>query len=450
MGTSNLEHQLPAQLRVPQGLNQLAMPDFMTVTPVFGGFKFKAKDHAQYESFPPEWIVCLDTKIQQDGPSSGTEQPSQPFTVPSLDHDALYLSSISLPSRKDIKPGSAPTRQVAMVLWITCFCHNATSDQPGRDGDTNPVWRLNIQRRGMLCRKGQMMKLERLGLIASFDASVGAESELDDFSDMFVSQRAFWHSVEDTPKQICPSPTSSLDSLGMGFPFGAGPKTGDSFLPSYYPPQPLQYVYTGDVHHPLRPKSYRQGEVFYVRYVPIPVMPVKNNVQRRSEPNTYSGSGPDLCLDTELANDLKIVYDWLQKRPRDTAILRKGSIEDQSDFLKERLSSQNSFPALVLEDPLGRFLDNLDDYDRGVRCFIGDEQFLEPHCLRRCVSALVHHCWLYDQRTHTVVSEFRADNLDITSALRDIGFTKLEEIRLPDTHNMIMQIKRDSWVAPEL
>jgi hypothetical protein len=36
-----------------------------------------------------------------------------------------------------------------------------------------------------------MMKLERLGLVASVDTSVGAENEMDDFSDIFISQRAF-------------------------------------------------------------------------------------------------------------------------------------------------------------------------------------------------------------------------------------------------------------------
>ncbi|KAL3493471.1 acyl-CoA N-acyltransferase [Aspergillus germanicus] len=469
----------------------------VTVTPVFGGFKFNAKDHARYNSFPPEWIVCLHTRVHQNGSSSdaaNTEQSSQPFTTPSLNNDALYLTSMSLPSRQDQKPGSAPLRQVAMVLWITFLWYfhepspRASRKVPKstpRDGETDPVWRLTVQRRGMLCRKDQMMKLQRLGLVASVDTSVGAENEMDDFSDIFISQRAFWQldpriylfslsSVEITPGQVCPSPTSALDSLGSGFPFGAGPNTSGSFLPSYYPPQPVQYVYTGNVRHPLRPKPYRQGEVFYARFIPsggeyltfrVPVMPLKNNVQRRTEPGTYSGEGPDLCLDSDLANDLKLVYEWTHKRPQDAALPQKGSLEEQSDFLRDRLSSQNSFPSLVcwdsspvgyfelfwvLEDPLGRSLENVDYYDRGVRCFLGDRDFLQINCIKRCASALVHHCWVYDQRTCTVVFEYRADNLDTTSALRELGFTKLHETREPDAHNMIMVITRDAWVGPEL
>ncbi|KAL3468068.1 hypothetical protein BJX64DRAFT_246820 [Aspergillus heterothallicus] len=33
-------------------------------------------------------------------------------------------------------------------------------------------------------------------------------------------------------------------------------------------------------------------------------------------------------------------------------------------------------------------------------------------CLKCCMSALDHHCWLYDQRTDTVVFEFRADDFE--------------------------------------
>ncbi|KAL2869371.1 acyl-CoA N-acyltransferase [Aspergillus lucknowensis] len=182
-------------------------------------------------------------------------------------------------------------------------------------------------------------------------------------------------------------------------------------------------------------KTYRQGEVFYARCVPsggkyltfrVPVLPITGAAPSRLSLSAYSGTGPDLCLDSELANDLKLIYDWLHMRPPDTALSLRGSIKYQSEFLKDRLSSQNSFPAImcwnstplgyfklfwVLEDPLGRSLDDPHDFDRGVRCFIGNEDFLAPTHLKRCMIALVH-CWLYDQRTHTVVFEFRADNLD--------------------------------------
>lgn len=422
------------------------------VTPVFGGFKFQAQSHEEYCSFPPEWTVCLSTKKGPDcNFEDANESDSRPFTVPSPDCDALYLSSLSLPSCKDLKPSSAPTRLVAMVLWVTFFWYFQEPDptSPKQDpnstfdaGPSSKEWLLHIQRLGILSRKGQMMKIERLGMVACRDTSVNSKS------DMFITQKAFWQldprihlfsisSVMPEPGQVYPGPSGSLDSLGVGFPFGAGPLTAGTFLPPYYPPQPLEYIYTGHIRHPRRPKAYIQGEVFYVRWIPsggefltfrVPVLPTTNAINKHPPTSSErSNPGPNLCLDSELSNDLKLVYDWVQKRPPDTALVRRKSIVEQSSFLEERMCSQNSFPVLVcwdsipmgyfelfwvLEDPISRFLDHADDFDRGVRCFIGEEDFLEPMHLKRCMSSLVHHCWLYDLRTNTVVFECRADNVE--------------------------------------
>ncbi|KAL4936332.1 hypothetical protein BDV06DRAFT_233528 [Aspergillus oleicola] len=459
------------------------------VSPVFGGFKFQTKSHEQYDSFPPDWTVCLSTRE-----SNSDEKGSRPFTSPSLENDIMYLSSLSMPSCKDLKPSSAPTRLVAMVLWVTFFWYfqesEPTSSEAPEDnekGRTPRRWLLHIQSRGLLSRKDQMIKLERLGMVASKDTSVGPKCGLKDEPEMFITQKVFWQldpriylfslsPVIPNPGQVYPQPSGSMDSLGIGFPFGAGPTTSGTFLPPYYPPQSLQYVYTGDVRHPMRPKAYKQGEVFYVRWIPsdaeyltfrVPILPSDGAPQRRHAPGKLSDAepGPDLCLDSEEANDLKLVYDWVQKRPEDTALPRRKSIAEQSNFLKDRMCSQNSFPVLVcwnstptgyfeifwvLEDALGCSLNSADDFDRGVRCFIGDDKFLEPKQLKRCMSSLAHHCWLFDQRTNRVMFECRADNSEVISSLESIGFSKLEDVESPDEHNTIMTIDRGSWVAPML
>ncbi|KAL4914912.1 acyl-CoA N-acyltransferase [Aspergillus aurantiobrunneus] len=463
------------------------------VTPVFGGFKFKVKCHEQYNSFPPEWTICLETKNGGGSHASNTGDPdSRPFTVPSLYNDTLYLSSLSLPSCKDLKPSSAPTRLVAMVLWVSFFWYfqepEPTSPESSHTPDQGSAkeWQLSILARGILCRKDQMMKIERLGMVTSKDTSVGLKPGLGGLQEMFISQKSFWQldprihlfsisSVMPNPGQVYPDPSASMDSLGIGFPFGAGPNTAGTFLPPYYPPQTLQYAYTGGVRHPRRPKAYVQGEVFYVRYIPsggeyltlrVPVLPTKDPVARKQlldESNPVTGI--DLCLDSDLTNDVELLYNWVQSRPPDTALPRRGSITEQSKFLEDRMRSQNSFPALVcwdsvptayfelfwvLEDPVGRSLGGADDFDRGVRCFIGDEGFLQPKHLNRCMSSLVHHCWLYDQRTKTVVFECRADKLDIIFALESIGFSKLKDVNLPSEYNTVLAIDRGSWVAPVL
>ncbi|KAL4798975.1 acyl-CoA N-acyltransferase [Aspergillus venezuelensis] len=461
----------------------------VSVTPVFGGFKFRTESHEKHESFPPDWTVCLSTR--QPGKD---ESDSCSFTTPSLDNDVMYLSSMSMPSCKDLKPSSAPTRLVAMVLWVTFFWYYQepepiSVESPEDKGKPRTLrrWLLNIQGRGLLGRKDQMIKLERLGMLSTKDTSVGSKVGFGGEPEMFITQKAFWQldariylyslsPVLREPGQIYPQPSGSMDSFGVGFPFGAGPETSGTFLPPYYPPQSLQYIYTGDIRHPIRPKAYRQGEVFYVRWIPsdaeylmfrVPILPNKYALHSGQLPGRPSDAAqePDLCLNSELSNDLKVVYGWIQNRPEDIALPRKKSIAEQSNFLEDRMSSQNSFPVLICwdskpigyfeifwvqEDTLGRSLDSTDDFDRGVRCFIGDEEFLGPKQLKRCMSSLVHHCWLYDQRTNRVMFECRADKSGVISALESIGFYKLKEIELPDEHNTIMSIERGIWVAPVL
>ncbi|KAL2820607.1 hypothetical protein BJX63DRAFT_379743 [Aspergillus granulosus] len=51
------------------------------------------------------------------------------------------------------------------------------------------------------------------------------------------------------------------------------------------------------------------------------------------------------------------------------------------------------------------------NYDRCVRCLIGDLGFIPPICLKRGMSALVHQCRRYHQKTATVIFGSRVSNL---------------------------------------
>lgn len=440
----------------------------VSVSPVFNGYKFKLKNPDLYTSFPPEWTISLWTETEDRNDAESGGDPAEghlPFTEPSLENDKLYLSSMSMPSSKDLKPNSAPTRQVAMVMWVTFLWYfqeqepNPHVTLPGgpdipEAGRVTKDWKLSIQQKGILHGKSQMVKLERLGIIASEDASVGMRPDSLSFQEMFITQRAFWQldprvflitisSAESSPGNICPGPAWSLDSLGTGFPFGAGPNTFGTFVPSYYPPQPLQYTFTNNVRHPIRSKNFRQGEVFYARYIPsgghyftfrVPVLPDKGPLKSGAPDSDQPDSeeAPDLCLGSEKAHDLELIHRWMKERPTDTALARKGPIKTQLEFLKERLSCRHSLPVLacwdskavgyfeifwVLEDSLGHLLGDVGDWDRGVRCFVGNEDFTEPRGLEMCLSSLIHHCWLYDQRTNTIMFDIRADNEKYVSFL---------------------------------
>lgn len=345
-----------------------------------------------------------------------------------------------------------------MLLWITFSwyfhepepnLHASTPHDVPESARIVKDWRLTIEPKGILGGKDKMKKLERLGIVACEDASVGAGA--DDKSGpvdrMFISQQAFWQldprlylfsltASELQAGSVRANPISSLDTFGAGFPFAAGPKTFGMFLPSYYPPQPLQYTFSGNIRHPVRPKAPRQGEVFYVRYIPsggkyltlrLPVLPtneIRQDVRLREQ---ASGQiGPDLCLDYDLANDVKLLHKWMEERPTDTSLAQKGPASAQAEFLRWRLSSKNSYPALacfdsipvgyfeffwVLEDELGPLLGDATEWDRGIRCFIGEKDFITPPFTKIFLSSLIHHCWLYDQRTQAVILDVRADNM---------------------------------------
>ncbi|KAJ5608499.1 hypothetical protein N7537_005118 [Penicillium hordei] len=446
--------------------NRLFMPNGqrIDVRPSFEGFKFTVADHNLYGSFPPEWRIILCTEAAAEGKASLADnqpspcsQSSSQFTAPTLQTDVLHLSSISMPSAGDVKPESAITRQVAMILWATFlwyFQEHAPSPHVPVYGENElpelaratGEWVLKLSNDGILQGKDRMQKLERMGLLATADPSVGSQDDPQAFSDMFISQRAFWQldpriylftlsPAQGSAKVKCSDTLSSLDSFGVGFPFGAGPHTSGTFMPSYYPPIPPQYTFTDHVRHPIRPRAPRQGEVFYTRYVPsggeyltfrVPVVPIKGSLRAPSTTELPSSwTGPNLCLDSELMSDLKLFHRWVNQYSTHTSLLRKGSLDVQLEDLKIRMSSKSSFPALacwdsmavgyfeifwILEDHLGLSVGDVGDWDRGTRFFIGDDDFNDPKTLALFLSSVVHYCWLSDQRTYAVFVEVRADN----------------------------------------
>ena len=352
------------------------------VAPSFGGFRFVLNNEDPSASFPPEWTISIrteDAPLAAQGGEHREDSGHTAFIQPSLNGDSLFLSSMSLPAKQDLKPGSASTRQIAMLLWVT-FSWYFHEPEPNLHASTTPHvpepariikdWRLRIEQKGILGGKDKMKKLERLGIVACEDASVspGAGDKSDLVDRMFISQRAFWqldprlYLVSLTASgiqtdSIRANPLSSLDAFGSGFLFAAGPKTYGMLLPCHYPPQPLQYTFSQNIRHPIRPKSPRQGEVFYVRYIPsggkyltfrvlvLPTTDIRHDVQLREQ---ASGDiGPNLCLDSGLENDVKLLHKWMEERPIDTSLTRKGPPNAQAEFLQWRLSSNNSFPALA-------------------------------------------------------------------------------------------------------
>lgn len=516
----------------------------LTVSPSFGGLYFKSNElNTHHNVFPPGWTIILhsedepednepltsaaahsklDPDHQPDGeysspvPSAKKEQHIHRFKQPTLKNDHLFISSISNPSSQEFRPPTSPTRQIAMMLWATLWWYfhqpepepqlsTAASANTPDAGKPKGEWRININREGIFKSKHLMPKLERMGLIATEDSSVGLDTEDgvsktgEGWNNMFVSRRAFWqldpriYLFTVAPAANAPSPYPSMSPSGSrpaspnrnssafsmtsrhggdetpGTP-SLGPTSGGSFLwrastppgpfssgshlPTFYPPAPTQYKWTGNVRHPLRPKPPRQGETFYTRYVPslgqylsfrvasLSPKPVLHrgpislpSADHHVKPLPNNASLSNLSISDDAANvpttsmsDTELLHKWMNDPRVAYSWGESGPASHQQSFLASNLQSAHSFPVIgsfdgkpfgyfeiywVKEDKLAPHMIGSDvgDWDRGLHVLVGEDEFRGPHRVKVWLSALVHYCWTADMRTERVVMEPRVDNV---------------------------------------
>lgn len=235
---------------------------------------------------------------------------------------------------------------------------------------------------------------------------------------------------------------------GLWSPATSGPFSSGSHLPTFYPPPPTQYVMTNNVRHPLRPKPPRQGETFYTRYVPSTGQYLSFRAASLS-PKSPAHHGPVSCTTPSFlppnsavssthalptignmsitACDTDLLHNWMNNPRVSAAWGASGPIETQEAFLEKALSNKHSFPAIgcwdgkpfgyfeiywVKEDQLGQYINGGDvgRWDRGIHVLVGEQEFRGRERVKVWLSALVHYCWLADQRTERVMAEPRADN----------------------------------------
>ncbi|KAI9827273.1 MAG: hypothetical protein M1832_005411 [Thelocarpon impressellum] len=464
---------------------------------------------------------------------SARRQHAHRFRTATLRSDGLFISSISNPSSTDFKPASSPTRQIAMMLWATLYWYfhhpepdarltTAASAKTAETGRPRGDWRVVVKREGVLRGRNLLQKLERMGLIASEDSCVGTETDErtgEGWQDMFISRRSFWQLDARiflftlTPASHSPYPAGSPPSSRPGSPGGgastprpenqaearalassqglwapsvSGPFASGSHLPTYFPPPPLQYTFTGGVRHPMRPKPPRQGETFYTRFVPsvgqylsfrvasisakppAHLGPISPSQGRFSRP-TSTSSDMSVTVRGPLnpgPNDVELLHAWMNDARVAHFWGEQGAQSHQEDFLRAGLRSKHSFPVIgcwdgrpfgyfeiywVKEDRLGRHVDGGgDNYDRGVHGLVGEQEFRGAHRVRVWLSALVHHCFLADSRTQSVLMEPRVDNERFIKYLHEAGFHREKEVAFPHKQSALMRVRREAWEAPSL
>ncbi|KAH8882345.1 hypothetical protein GQ53DRAFT_753806 [Thozetella sp. PMI_491] len=415
----------PQVIHLPDGQN-------FTVTPVFAGLFFKSHElNTHPHAFPAGWTVVLHTEVDSGGDHEDAPRASEPasdgsageaaapkerkkqiqsYTKPTLQNDSFFISSISNPSSNDFKPAASPTRQIAMMLYVTLYWY-FHQEQPAVTLTTpaskltpeaarpKGEWRINVKKDGVLRGRNLIPKLERMGLIASLDSAVGTDIEDDgeSWAHMFVSRRMFWQTPgrlflftlqhantrgssypgspvtsrpgspvrNDSPLRGHTTHLSQSDLPGAAPPvtltsvpsFPIGPFFSASHLPTYYPPAAAQYIVgESGVRHPIRPKPPRMGEVFYTRFVPSVGQYLSFRVaSSSSKPVPYLGPvGPNPPDPVSLGtlSDAELLQKWMAN-PRVQRFW--GAYEP--NFLSNALSSRHSFPAIGLWDgvPFGYF-----------------------------------------------------------------------------------------------
>jgi hypothetical protein len=475
------------------------LPDgqHFTVTPVFAGLFFKSNELSTHSNaFPIGWTIVIHTEDGADdddravssaapsqsagggSPSSDKKPHIHSFKSPTLQNDSLFISSVSNPSSSDFKPPSSPTRQIAMMLWVTLYWYfhqpppptalttEASKATPSA-GKPRGEWRVHIKRDGMLRGRNLIPKLERMGLVATFNSAVGTSLvDTDDmWANMFVTQRMFWQipgrlflftlqpvskngrSYPGSPASSRPgspmpgeyatiqpqlaiaeagdlpgaAPPASLTSVPS---FPISPFFSASHLPTYYPPPPLQYTITNHVRHPLRPKPPRMGEVFYTRFVPSVGQFLSFRVASVSpKPVPYMGpvgpAPPAQSSHLLAMTDSALLESW-HANPRVSKFW--GAYAPSS--LTNALQSRHSFPVIglwdgvpfgyfelywVKEDLLGRYAGAaVDDWDRGCHVLIGEEWARGR--VQSWLTSLVHWLFCADYRTMSICLEPRVDN----------------------------------------
>lgn len=502
------------------------LPDGQTYTvgPVFGGISFKSNDLTHGTHFPVGWNIALHTEeeklvfadgttapaaaaaaanggeaaqekgdadaMETDG-GAGAEAPQlkrrvRPFVKPTLQNDTLFISALSSPSSQEYGPPVSPTRQIAMILWVSLYWYfhqpepslrmsTAASHSTPDAAKPTGEWRITIKRDGVLRGRNLIPKLERMGLLATESTEVGTTLDDSDetWAHMFVTKRMFWQlppnlflftlkpvkgpspwpGSSGSPNGSRPGSPAAAGAVLHGTPRSASPQPGlarlyndlpgapiptvslggaqahitpffsTSHLPTYYPPLTLQYTFTDNVRHPLRPKPPRMGEVFYTRFLPSVGRYLSFRVASLSpEPVPYFGpvgpNPPDYPALTALS-DTQLLESWFDK-PRVSAFW--GKLDPQ--FLTNVLKLKHSFPVIglwdgvpfgyfeiywVKEDILGRVLGgDAGDFDRGLHVLVGEEWARGR--ASEWMTSLVHWCFTTDMRTMNVCLEPRVDN----------------------------------------
>ncbi|KAK6826024.1 hypothetical protein PG987_013518 [Apiospora arundinis] len=393
------------------------LPDGQVIVaqPIFNGIFFKSNDtNHRHTPFPAGWTIALHTEDSPDQAHGDSRAGAGAATAEGTAVRPRIKTSISNPSSDEYEPAKSPSRQVALMLYISLYWYfqqqepspyltTAASRLTPETAKPKGEWQIRIKRDGVFRSRNMIPKLERMGLISTLDTAVGVATteSAGGWDQMFVSRRGFWQipsglflftlqpkkaaSHHGSPPGSRPTSPAKNDSaadrwsvtsvsqLMSDMPGGTipialsnkpaspiGPYFSASHLPTYYPPPTLQYRIRDGVRYPVRPKPPRMGEIFYTRFVPSVGKYLSFRVASSST-HPVPHLGPETSTpgeEKEHAHHLCALPDtgllerWLAN-PRVSAFW--GQYHE--NFLSDALKSPHAFPVIGMWDgvPFGYF-----------------------------------------------------------------------------------------------
>jgi len=188
-------------------------------------------------------------------------------------------------------------------------------------------------------------------------------------------------------------------------------------------------------YHPIRPAQ-PEG-VWYQRYIyPLQRVISFKCIDVDQDLTIFNDwhNTPNISRMWELAGDLKMHRDYINKQTNDDHTMAVVGYFDGVPF--------GYFEVYwAAEDRLGPYYD-YQPYDRGVHMLVGNKLFLGHRNFVNWASAILHACFVDENKTLHIMGEPRADNHHVVRITKNIGMVKLKEFDFPHKRSALMCCER--------
>lgn len=199
---------------------------------------------------------------------------------------------------------------------------------------------------------------------------------------------------------------------------------------------PERWTKTGEVSHPIRPKSV-PGQL-YRRYVPQIGKTISFRLMEMSDLDTFH----------QWHNQTRVAFFWELDKSK----------EELKAYMEKSLQDPHQIPMIVeidavpvgyfemywaREDRLGPYYES-EAFDRGFHFLVGNQNFLGYPTTDSIIKSCLHFLYLDDARTRRVMAEPRHDNEKVLKyAEESIGWKKVKIFDFPHKRSWLLENSRE-------